>query len=224
MNNLTSSEVKTMSSREIAALVETSHDSVLKTIRSLIERGIVFGNETHYIHPQNNQQYPEYKLSFRDTMIISSGYSVELRAKIIDRWQELEAKQQFQIPTTLSGALKLAAAQAEMIEAQTQVIEQQKPAVEFVERYIDSTGSKGFREVCKLLKVNESRFKEFLISNEIMYQLGGKLTPYAPHIDAGRFEINAGIADNEHAYTTAKFTPKGINWVAGLWAVHNLEQ
>jgi len=212
-----------MSSREIAVIAETSHDSVLKTIRELIKRGIVSGNETTYKHIQNGQVYPEFLLTFRDTMVVVAGYSAEMRAKIIDRWQELEAKQQFNIPTTLSGALRLAAEQAETIEAQTLLIEQQKPAVEFMERYVDSSGSKVFRDVCKLLKVKEPEFREFLIDKKIMYRLDGKLTPYGNHLDAGRFEVKAGISENEHAYNQAKFTPKGIQWVAGLWMVEKLK-
>ncbi len=93
--NLTTfnSNVATMSSLEIAELTGSSHDNVLKTVRNLIEQGVVFGNETTYIHEQNKQKYPMYLLDYRNTMVVVSGYSVELRAKIIDRWQELEAKQ-----------------------------------------------------------------------------------------------------------------------------------
>lgn len=40
----------TMSSRDIAQLVDSTHDSVLKTIRRLIAEGVVFGNETPYTH------------------------------------------------------------------------------------------------------------------------------------------------------------------------------
>lgn len=80
----------TMSSREIAELVESSHDNVLKTIRGLVARGVVSGNETPYTHPQNGQTYPEFNLDYRNTMVVASGYSAELRAKIIDRWIELE--------------------------------------------------------------------------------------------------------------------------------------
>ncbi|MGW8423250.1 Rha family transcriptional regulator [Comamonas sp. HJ-2] len=80
----------TMSSREIAWYVGTQHDSVLKTIRQLIERGVVFGNETLYTHSQNQQAYPEFLLDYRNTMVVVSGYSAEVRAKIIDRWQALE--------------------------------------------------------------------------------------------------------------------------------------
>jgi hypothetical protein len=81
----------TMTSREVADLTGSPHDAVLKTIRKLIAEGVVSGNETPYKHLQNGQTYSEFLLSFRDTMVVVSGYSAELRAKIIDRWQELEA-------------------------------------------------------------------------------------------------------------------------------------
>lgn len=56
MNDLLVQE-KTMSSREIAELTGSTHDNVLKTIRSLIDRGVVSGNDTPYVHPQNGQTY-----------------------------------------------------------------------------------------------------------------------------------------------------------------------
>jgi len=49
-----------------------------------------------------------------------------------------------------------------------------------------------------------------------MYRLGGKMTAYAQHIDAGRFETKTG--ENEgHAYTSCKFTPKGVAWISKEW-------
>lgn len=80
----------TMSSREIAELTGSTHDNVLKTVRRLVAEGVVSGNETPYAHPQNGQTYQEFQLDFRNTMVVVSGYSAELRAAIIDRWQELE--------------------------------------------------------------------------------------------------------------------------------------
>lgn len=82
-----------MTSREIADLSGSTHDAVLKTIRRLVVEGVVSGNEPPYMHPQKSQTYTAFLLSFRDTMVALSGYSAELRAKIIDRWQKLETKQ-----------------------------------------------------------------------------------------------------------------------------------
>lgn len=104
-----------------------------------------------------------------------------------------------------------------------QTIEQQKPDMEFVGRYVASDGSKGFRDVCKLLRAKETKFREFLIEFGIMYRLDGHLTPYANHIEAGRFEVKAGIANNAHAFTQARFTPKGIRWIAGEWAQFQID-
>jgi prophage antirepressor-like protein len=130
-----------------------------------------------------------------------------------------------EIPKSFSAALRLAAEQQEVIEAQAAQLEAAKPSIEFVERYADATGTKGFREVAKLLKANESQFREFLIDEKIMYRLAGALTPYGNHIDAGRFCIKTGTAQgNGHAYNAARFTAKGVLWVTGEWAKWKLLQ
>lgn len=132
---------------------------------------------------------------------------------------QADAAPAFEVPTTLSGALRLAADQADQIEQQQRQIDQAKPAVEFVEHYVSAdSGNKGFRQVAKLLQAKEPALRAFLRDHKIMYQLGGEWMPYQNHIDAGRFVVKTGVAENEHAYNTAKFTPKGVNWIAGLWA------
>lgn len=111
-NNLTLNNPEqitaTMSSREIAELTGSWHFNVLATVRNLAERGVISGNETPYTHPQNGQTYTEFLLSYRDTMVVVSGYSVELRARIIDRWQELESKHQKPSELSRMDILKLA--------------------------------------------------------------------------------------------------------------------
>ncbi|WP_244869564.1 phage antirepressor KilAC domain-containing protein [Paraburkholderia aspalathi] len=130
------------------------------------------------------------------------------------------------VPQTLSGALRLAAEQAEQIEQQAAQLEAQKPAVEFVGRYVEADGSKGFREVCKLLSIKEPEFRAFLTDTNIVYRLAGRLVPYQQHIDAGRFEIKAGVTSDEHAYAfnQTRFTPKGIEWIAGKWMARRLNE
>jgi prophage antirepressor-like protein len=129
------------------------------------------------------------------------------------------------LPRSFAEALRLAADQQETIEAQAAEIAAAAPAVEFVGRYVDSTGLKGFRQVAKLLGAKENAFRDFLIEEKILYRLNGELTPHSQHIDAGRFCVKAGTAENSgHAFNSARFTPKGVNWVAGEWAKWQLKQ
>lgn len=127
MSNINSSELTpafsnnapTMSSREIAELTGKEHKHVMRDIRVMLaeiypEGGMPSFEHTH-TDPQNGQSYPIFNLPKRETLILVSGYSVEMRARIIDRWQELESQvaqpqpKQFQIPQTLAEALRLAA-------------------------------------------------------------------------------------------------------------------
>lgn len=218
------SQQLTMSSREIAKLVGSRHSDVVRAIDRLIERGTVSGcAPSAYTHEQNGQQYHEYLCCKRDSYVIVAQLSPEFTAKLVDRWQELEAAQVPRVPQSLSEALRLAADQAEQIEQQQALIEQQKPAVEFVENYVQADGLMGFRQVAKLLGANERKFKQMLLDRDVMYYLGGSLTPKAQHIEAGRFEVKTGTGANDHAFTQVKFTPKGVQWIAGLWAAESMQ-
>jgi phage antirepressor YoqD-like protein len=223
--NLQTVGAVTMTSREIAELTGKEHKHVLRDIRTMLaELSMPEGRYAQtWTDPQNGQSYPMLALPKDLTITLVAGYSVVMRHRIVTRWQELEAAQAPVLPQTMAQALRLAADQAEQIEAQLLQLEAAKPAVEFVSRYVEADGLKGFREVCKLLKANEARFREFVIERKIMYRLGGALTAHQHHIDAGRFEVRAGVADaNQHAYTTTKFTAKGIDWIAGEWARYQL--
>ena len=210
-----------MTSREIADLTGKEHKNVLADIRAMLE---CLGQTSAEFSADLPDAYGRLQSAFllpkRETLILVSGYSVAVRARIVDRWQQLEAGT---MPRTMAQALRLAADQAEQLEVQQQQIEAAKPAVEFVERYVQAEGLKGFREICKLLKANEARFREFVLAERIMYRLAGTLTAYQNHIDAGRFEVRTGVADtSDHAFTSTKFTPKGVDWIAGEWAKHQL--
>ncbi|OAI11893.1 hypothetical protein A1507_19495 [Methylomonas koyamae] len=56
----------------------------------------------------SGQTAQAYLLPRRECDLVVYGYSVKYRLAIIDRWRELEEKQQLQIPQTLSEALLLA--------------------------------------------------------------------------------------------------------------------
>ena len=212
----------TMSSREIAELVGKEHKHVMRDLRVLSEQlGDMFeGVVQVWTHPQNKQQYEEYAIK-RDTCItLLTGYDSVSRMKVIKRWQELESARKPAIPQTYASALLEAgrlAMELEQAEAQLAIA---APKAEFVDRYVDATGTYGFRQVAKMLSVKENLFSDFLIEKGIMYRLSRRLTAHSVHIDAGRFVARAGVAKNDHAFTECRFTAKGVEWVAGEIAKH----
>jgi len=206
-----------MTSREIAELTGKNHKEVTRDIYNVLTQAEIDASKfAHTYQDSQNRDQREYRLPKRECDLVVSGYSVKYRLAIIDRWQELESNQ-FKLPQNFAEALRLAADQQEVIQAQAAQIEHQKPAVEFVERYVESTGNLGFRQVCKLLKAKEPEFRLFLQNRRIMYKLGDEWTAYQPHIDAGRFFIITW-EKNKRSKITAKFTPKGVQWVSDLWS------
>lgn len=207
---------QTMSSREIAEFAGARHNDVIATIERLFDKGLLRSSRNTRQEATGGRPTDVYDLIERDVYLVISGYNDEVRAKIIDRWQELESKQQAQsahaIPKTMAQALRLAADQAEQIEAQQLLIEQQKPAVEFVDRFVEAKSSKGFREVAKILGVKEREFIAGLASAGVIFKQGNNWLPKADY-QPRYFTVKAGEA-NGHAFHQTRFTPEGIAWVA----------
>lgn len=216
----------TMSSREIALLLESRHGDVCRSIERLMQSGAISGyTPTPYTHEQNQQTYFEYFISKRDSYVIVAQLSPAFTAALVDRWQELENSQvKPAIPQTYAEALLEAGRLALENEKQAEQLRLAAPKVEFVDKFIHAdSGNMTFRATAKILKINEREFRSFLKDNKVMYLLGGDWVPYQQHIEAGRFEIKAGLAEHEeksHAFKQSKFTPKGIEWVAGEYAKH----
>ena len=216
MNLVTSSAI-TMSSREIAELVGSKHEAVRKSAERLAADQILTSPLATFDYEHRGNTYWEYRFEKRDCLVLVARLSPAFTAQVIDRWQELELKAQEIKPLTHLETARLLVSSLEQIEQQAQQLAIAAPKVEFVDKYVEATGLKGFREVCKLLKAGERKFADFLTGEKIMYRLAGNLTPYANHIDAGRFEVKTGSGENGHAFNTSKFTPKGVAYVAGLW-------
>lgn len=222
MNNLIlpSASGATMTSQQIADLVGSRHDSVKRSIerlgaqRNLKENPVIQLPPLVEVKNHLGQTVEEYVFSGeqgeRDSYVVVAQLSPQFTARLVDEWKRLKGAAG--IPQSFAEALQLAADQAKQLELAA-------PKVAFVDKYVTAdSGSKGFRQVAKLLNANEKDFRAFLSDSKIMYKLGGEWMPYQCHTDAGRFEVKGGVADNDHVYNSALFTPKGINWIAGLWA------
>ena len=212
------SSVLTMSSREIADLVESRHDSVKRTIERLQDKGLIQLTPMVEVKNHLGQVVTEYQLIKRDTYVVVAQLSPEFTARLVDRWQELENQQMPQIPQTLSEALRLAADQAEQIERQNLLIEQQRPKVEFVQRYVEAGTTKSLRETAKILRVPERAMIDCLVDDGLLFRQSGNLLPYQKYHAKGLFDVKTGTTEYGHNYTQTRVTSKGIEYIASRYA------
>ncbi|MBV5309360.1 Rha family transcriptional regulator [Chromatium okenii] len=88
----------TMNSREIAELVESRHIDVMRSIDRLVERGVIRKTPLAFFEEINNLGFSVKREMYvfdhahkRDSFIVVAQLSPEFTARLVDRWQELEA-------------------------------------------------------------------------------------------------------------------------------------
>jgi Rha family phage regulatory protein len=201
MNNLikvseTINAKETMSSLQIAELTGKQHSNVMRDIRNILEQL----EEKHKFNFElmfkitklgNNAERkdPYYLLTKKDSLLLASGYDANLRAKIINRWEELEKEKRFGnfvIPSTFSEALMLAAKQAEEIEEKNKLLLEQTPKVEFYNAVTGSEDTIDMRTVATVLNMGIGRNKIFEVLRDKRV-LDRKNMPYQKYIDLGYF-------------------------------------
>ena len=215
----------TMSSREIAGLINKNHSDLCRSIERLIAKGVIWGYQpTAYTHPQNGQVYYEYHLNKRDSLVVVAQNCPEFTAAVVDRWQELEEQRKpHALLPDFTNPAESARAWAEEYEKR-QIAEQQaalmKPKADFVDNYVSAGGSKSLRETAKILKMPERDLIMKLISDKCLYRTSGNgnLLPYQSRHSQDLFTVKTGVTDNGHNYTQTRVTAKGIQWIANRYA------
>lgn len=210
----------TMDSREIADYTGKAHSDVCRDIRKMLE-GLEVGESnfaSSYISEQN-KAVTCYKLPKRECLILVSGYSVQLRAKIIDRWAELESGMpNFNNPLEAAKAWVFAEEGRLLAERRSFALERrievQKPAVEFVEKFVEAKQTQNLRDVAKVLKIKQNDFVDLLLSKGVLFRSRGKLSPKSEHLDAGRFEVKEIVTRGGFATVQMRFTTAGVEWIA----------
>ncbi len=208
----------TMSSYEIASLVEKRHDNVKRTIENLVKQGVIAqpqieDGEKAANHVVTKNYVFAGEQGKRDSYVVVAQLSPEFTARLVDRWQELEEYAAPVIPQTLPEALRLAADLADKVQEKEKLIQEQRPAVEFVERYVETRSTKSLREVAKVLGLKEREFINQLLSEKILFRQSGSLLPFAGFHHKGYFTVKTGES-NGYAFQQTRFTPEGIAWIS----------
>lgn len=139
INTITSA---TMSSREIAELTGKRHDHIMADIRKMLnDLGQTSPEFSGDLPDAYGRRQPIFNLPKRETLILVSGYNVGMRAKIIDRWQELEA-QQTKTPVIRNQNLAMIIQMATEMDAIQTAQQQQANELEAVKKEIKTIGAR----------------------------------------------------------------------------------
>lgn len=239
----------TMSSHQIAELTGKLHQHVMRDIRNLIsglsaQSTSGSGNYSSYVIEEdtykdaNGNDRACYNLNKKACLLLASGYNVLLRAKIIDRWEELETEKRmqdlpsYQISSPRERAMKwieeeeirqqLALEnkqQAERIEQQAEQIKEDAPKVLFAKAVETSQRSCLVAELAKILQQNgvqigQNRLFKWLRAKGYL----GKAGPYYNQptqrsMEKGLFEIKQQTINKPDGSiivtTTTKVTGRG---------------
>ncbi len=210
----------TMSSREIATLTGITHGEVKRIIKSLetaqrLSQPLVVNQ-----FEREGESYQEYLLNKRDSLLAVARVSPGFTANVLDWWQEREQRAEIPDFTNPAAAARAWAEQYKQRQAAEQQLAITLPKAELFDHLIQVEDSLGFRQVCKMLKVKEPEFRQFLLERNIMFRANGTLTPPPHHMQAGYFTLRSGVGENQHTFSQARFTARGVKWVANLWAGH----
>lgn len=188
-----------MTTREIAALTGKDHKHVLRDADSmLVTLGLGDGGYVqNWTDPQNGRSYRELALPKDLTLTLVSGYSVEMRHRIVTRWQELEAAQAPKLPDLSDpAALRgLLLNYTERVLALETTIVTQAPKVAFAEAVGAAEDLQKIHQVAKVLGQGPRKFLAWLKDTGILMTNG---LPVQVHIDLNRFRvIEVPYKDNE---------------------------
>lgn len=222
----------TMSSREIADLVGSRHDSVKRTVARLAASAVIECPPVVDFKNANNVTGTEYVFAGekgkRDSIVVVAQLSPEFTAKLVDRWQELEAAMQapqFSLPTTFAEALRLAADQQDQITALEEKIEEDAPKVAFATQVELSQGAISIKQAAQILDTGQNRLFSFLRAKGWITR---RNEPYQAKITAGLMDVKLNkFTDNDgniRNSVTSLMTGKGLRAVAKLLAEDRKEK
>ena len=183
---LTTVITATMTSREMADLTEKRHDSVKRTIATLVKAGAI--GEPHRVEYLDglNRKAIEYAVCKRDSYVIVAQLSPMFTARLVDRWQELEARAPAPVELSRMELLELAMQTERERLALAEKIAADAPKVAFAEIIRAMDGVCRIGDFCKTMKAGRNKLFARMKADKILME---NRMPYQKYIDKGYFSV-----------------------------------
>lgn len=153
----------------------------------------------------------ERQSTFLVTLSRNSEQAVDLKQRLTDSYFHYKQKAQFQLPTTMSEALQLAADKARKLE-------EAQPKIEFFEQVADATGLHSMGDAAKMLGYGRNTFFAKLRDMKILMKSN---IPYQTFIDRGYFEVKENVVGGEEKFLKSQtfVTGKGLIWLENQFKI-----
>ena len=221
----TSTKENTISSREVAVMMDYNHKDILRKIDNLNkELGVAqisstqYWIESTYVHEQNKMTYREYQVTKKGCELIAhkteGQKGVLFTVRYMDRFEEMERKLQKQLPGTYIEALEqLLASEKEKARVQLELKDEQhknEMLMHFNKLYTTTEIAKelGIKSAAKLNKV--------LNDKGIQFKQNGTWVLYSDYSECGYVSIKQTLLENGHIIYDRKWTQEGRKFLLDL--------
>lgn len=204
-----------MTSREIAEITGKLHKNVMAAIREMEPAwvkitGLNF-QLSEYTDP-TGRKLPQYELSKKECLYIGTKFNDEARAKLINRWEQLELEKQNNKLPDFSNPAEAARAWADEFEAKQLAetkVKELTPKADGYDQFLDTSSYKSMKEAANTLGYGRNKFMGMLRK---MGFLTSHNLPYQRFIDSGHFTVKQSVK-NGMSFSTAFVTAKGVDYL-----------
>ncbi len=211
-----------MNSIEIADLVESRHDKVKQSIERLVVGGAISQPPLGVVKIQRERRAESVEVyeflgeqGRRDSIVVVAQLSPLFTARLVDRWQELEAQNKelqtygMVLPKTYGEAIIALGQNLVVIEQQTKQLEVAKPKVDYVDKYVDRGALKKVTDVAKEMKTTSIQLGKWLRANKYAFKTTDKIIWTKEFIDKGYGEMKKFTSDSGYDGTQSLVTAAG---------------
>ncbi|MFS0591743.1 phage antirepressor KilAC domain-containing protein [Cytobacillus horneckiae] len=206
----------------ISEVFEKRHSDVIRDIEVQLlkledadEREFGKRNFALSAYESGTRKYKKYNLTEDAFAIIVMAYvtpqAMKFKVKFIQEFKRIkeQLQRQFNVPTSFSEALRLAADLQEKIELD-------KPKVEAHDKFISGVNLQKVGQVAKALKIGRNKLFAFLREEKVFMTDN---TPYQKYIDRGYFEVKekpiemgSQVINKPQTFVTAK----GVDFISKI--------
>lgn len=216
-----------MSSLEIAERTGKDHRHVLADIRKMLaDLDIRCAEFSAQYTDKTGRSLPCFALPQRECLILASGYDVKLRARIIDRWTELERGQKSFNPADPNHVLALISHYAEeskraqeQIAARDRALEEAGPAIRFSADVAAAANGVKLETAARSFRPGRNTFYNLLRRDGILLQ-GKPIRPSSEHKHHFRVETRVSVEQDGQSRIRESYrlTGAGFQWLRTRYA------